>query len=172
MRIHLHVLCFVAFASIAAAQSSQAPFPGAVNINGGWIPCSHAIAIDAGKGCTASTPTDPQPPFPDEPAECIPWPNAYVEPTRAMLCSAARSHDASPSQPRFRVGATYNDPYKLHRMTVLSITLATDAIEVITAQWLTDGGTHRIGDVFAFRVTSTDALIWRERERESERLHD
>jgi hypothetical protein len=165
MRIYLHVLCFVALASVAAAQPPAAPFPGGVFVNGGWVPCDHSIAIAAGKGCATSTPVQ-QPPSLDTPTECIPWPNAYAEPARALLCSAALAHNTSIiSQPRFRVGATYNDPYHLHRMTVLSVTLALDDVEVITAQWLTDGIAHHGGDVFAFLATSQNALIWQEQRR-------
>lgn len=44
------------WATVAAAQ---APFPGAVLVNGGWVPCSHPIAIAAGVGCVATPATAP-----------------------------------------------------------------------------------------------------------------
>jgi hypothetical protein len=34
--------------------SAQAPFPGAVNVNGGWVPCNHKLAIEAGLSCTGN----------------------------------------------------------------------------------------------------------------------
>src|SRR5689334_12679592 len=49
-------LLFV-LAGVAPASAQGAPFPGAVNIDGGWVPCSHQLAIDRGLGCTGTTPT-------------------------------------------------------------------------------------------------------------------
>lgn len=43
--------------------TAQAPFPGGVYINGGWVPCSHPIAIQAGVGCVPGAPVA-QPPAP------------------------------------------------------------------------------------------------------------
>jgi hypothetical protein len=41
---------------------AQAPFPGAVELTPGqWVPCSHPLAIAAGRGCNSPTPTVPVP---------------------------------------------------------------------------------------------------------------
>lgn len=47
MRTTAAAIVMVAWAAVAQAQ----PFPGAVLVGGGWVPCSHQIAIDAGLGC-------------------------------------------------------------------------------------------------------------------------
>jgi hypothetical protein len=49
---------------LAAGTSAQAPFPGAVRINGDWVPCDHPMAIAAGSGCvaTAGATAAPAPP--------------------------------------------------------------------------------------------------------------
>lgn len=52
MRTTAAAIVLVAWAAVAQAQ----PFPGAVLVNGGWVPCSHQIAIDAGLGCVATAP--------------------------------------------------------------------------------------------------------------------
>lgn len=49
----------LALVLLAAPAYAQAPFPGAVLVNGGWVPCTHPIAINAGLGCTATTPRVP-----------------------------------------------------------------------------------------------------------------
>ena len=49
MRTTAAAIVMVAWAAVAQAQ----PFPGAVLVNGGWVPCTHQIAIDAGLGCVA-----------------------------------------------------------------------------------------------------------------------
>jgi hypothetical protein len=35
----------------------QAPFPGAVQVDGAWVPCSHPIAIAAGQSCSPQAST-------------------------------------------------------------------------------------------------------------------
>jgi hypothetical protein len=149
MRIGLHVLCFVAFASTATAQSSIAPFPGAVNINGGWVPCSHQIAIDAGKGCGTTTPT----PTPSANA-CDPWPSPYTEPARFLACLATRPEpstedDAAPVTV-YHVGQRYHDGYPSRVMIVLAVALGVDGTPHVLAQWLTPNGNGQAGDTFTF----------------------
>lgn len=55
------VLSLVLMLSAVSAVSAQSPFPGGVLINGGWVPCSHPIAIDAGQGCTGTHSSAPDP---------------------------------------------------------------------------------------------------------------
>ena len=52
------------FVLMTATATAQAPFPGAVNVNGGWVPCNHQIAIDAGLGCTGNPGYDYPPDIP------------------------------------------------------------------------------------------------------------
>lgn len=40
------------WAAVAQAQ----PFPGAVRVGDGWVPCTHPVAIQAGLGCTGEVP--------------------------------------------------------------------------------------------------------------------
>src|SRR5688572_27850915 len=120
MRIGLHVLCFVALASVATAQSSTAPFPGGVNINGGWVPCDHPIAINAGKGCVANTPAPPKPPAPDCPTGPL---NIY----QRLVCDPPRTKPRNPWTNEtfsFEVGGRYRFPYPNHqRLVVIAIEL-------------------------------------------------
>ena len=48
------ILLALAFVLAATAAFAQAPFPGAVLVNGGWVPCDHPVAITAGRGCVAA----------------------------------------------------------------------------------------------------------------------
>lgn len=59
------ITCLLLSAVNALAQNP--PFPGAVLVNGGWVPCSHTLAIQAGKGCDAPKPTVPPPTLPQPP---------------------------------------------------------------------------------------------------------
>lgn len=77
-----------------------APFPGAVLVDGGWVPCSHPIAIERGLGCTAT----PQPPPPPQEDDCLNV-NPYADPDRAARC-AARPPKATPPVV-FAVGKRY-----------------------------------------------------------------
>lgn len=138
MRIGLHVLCFVAFASIATAQSSTAPFPGGVNINGGWIPCNHPIAINAGKGCVATTPIPPKPPTPDCPTGPL---NLY----QRLVCDPPRTKPRNPWTNEtfsFEVGGRYRLPYtNPTRFVVTAITLEPDTLRrIITGTRFYDDG--------------------------------
>jgi hypothetical protein len=147
MRIGLHVLCFVALASVASAQSSNQPFPDAVMVNGGWVPCSHQIAIDAGKGCGSTTPTPTPPPDCDNV-------NAYVDPANATRCALNRNDVIHPAVPVYQVGREYEYVYPntSYRMVVIGLSRSLDGVEVVTFQWTRDAGTgHKIGDVKACR---------------------
>jgi hypothetical protein len=77
--------CLSLLASPAVAQS---PFPGGVNVNGGWVPCNHPIAINAGLGCTSS-PTPPAAPTPSrDDCETI---DPYAAPVLRWACEIERS---------------------------------------------------------------------------------
>jgi len=42
------------FSLVCSVASAQAPFPGGVQINGGWVPCTHPLAVQAGLSCLAN----------------------------------------------------------------------------------------------------------------------
>lgn len=117
---------------------------------------------------TPTPPSDPNPPVPSMPPECIPWPNPYTEAARVLACKAKFGPPApSVSLVIYQVGVHYKTPYDDARMVVLSVTRGVDETTVITAQWLTATPTyfhpeqqHAVGDVFAFKAGATDA--WRE----------
>lgn len=52
-----HLCAIGVLVVVVGAAAAAQPFPGAVLVNGGWVPCTHQIAIDAGLGCVAPTPT-------------------------------------------------------------------------------------------------------------------
>jgi hypothetical protein len=54
-------VCLILLAGLG--PSAQAPFPGAVRVNGDWVPCDHPLAAASGAGCT-STPGWPAEPSP------------------------------------------------------------------------------------------------------------
>lgn len=147
MRIGLHVIGFVVvLSSVASAQSSPSPFPGAVLVNGGWVPCSHQLAIDARKGCDSNTPTPT--PVPD--CDRV---NGYVDPPNATRCALNRN-DIHPTVPVYQVGREYEYVYPntSYRMVVIGLSRSLDGVEVVTFQWTRDGGPgHKIGDVKACR---------------------
>ncbi|MFN8059339.1 MAG: hypothetical protein U0Q12_09240 [Vicinamibacterales bacterium] len=78
------------FASTAFAQ---APFPGAVKVGDGWVPCSHPLAIQSGLGCGQSSPGASV-------SDQFPWTgdtSPYATPTDSGL--------------RFELGKMYREPY-------------------------------------------------------------
>jgi hypothetical protein len=81
MRIVLTVPCLLFLVSTVHAQ---APFPGAVSINGGWVPCDHSLAIDAGLGCGQAPAPTPDPPPPPTPLTCPEPFNPYGMPDEVL----------------------------------------------------------------------------------------
>lgn len=130
MRIVLFVPCVVLFASVVSAQ---APFPGAVNISGGWIPCDHPIAIEAGLGCEAQAP----PPRPACPK--------VIESYYVLLTCAERPplpiNPWSKGTFQFEVGTLYGWTYPSdERLLVISIALDIDSLRrIVTGRRLKAG---------------------------------
>jgi hypothetical protein len=138
---------------LAAALQSAAPFPGAVNIDGGWVPCSHPIAVSRGLGCSSSPAPVPVPaPVPTPAAgapDCDPRPNPYLEPERAAACSAwDAEHQPAPPVPTYVVGAVYRDAYDVTRIRVLSVTTSLEGVPVVTGEVVKGA----VGAVLAFRA--------------------
>ncbi|MFN8061605.1 MAG: hypothetical protein U0Q12_20780 [Vicinamibacterales bacterium] len=85
-------LFVVALLGFAAPAFAQAPFPGAVQIDGGWVPCTHPLAIQRGVGCTS----EPSAPL-----------TSQVSTTAA---AAPAPWDAAPNDP-LQPGHFYRHPY-------------------------------------------------------------
>lgn len=141
MRIGLPILCVVALASTATAQSPTAPFPGGVNINGGWVPCDHPIAINAGKGCVANTPTPPVPPRPRTP-DC---PTGQLNLYLRLVCDPPRTKPRNPWTNEtfsFEVGGRYRLTYPNdERLIVTSIELEPSTLRrIITGRRFPEDG--------------------------------
>ena len=142
--------------SVPAHAQAAAPFPGAVNIDGGWVPCSHPLAVAAGRGCPGSTPA-PSPP--EARPSCDPRPDPYSEPERTAACAAwARTHPDQaprPAVPMFTAGGTIRDAYGT-RALVLALVRSFENGPVVVAQFVTP----KPGAVFAFRADALDAARW------------
>lgn len=52
----LQAMLLAAMSLGPVTTTAQAPFPGAVQVNGGWVPCTHPTAIAAGVGCVVTPP--------------------------------------------------------------------------------------------------------------------
>lgn len=77
------VVVMVGWATVAQAQ----PFPGAVRVGDGWVPCTHPVAIQAGVGCTGEQPVT---------VTSAPDPRPFDEPTATT---------------GFQLGRFYHDTY-------------------------------------------------------------
>jgi hypothetical protein len=119
---------------VAAPAAAQAPFPGAVNIDGGWVPCSHPIAIARGLGCTSTPAPQPPPPAPTQLDEDCQNLNPYAEPEKAAEC--ARRPLPGASTPVFLVGHVYAYGYLTQKARVLGVTQDSQGVQVVTFEWL------------------------------------
>lgn len=131
MRIVLAVPCLLLLASSTYAQ---APFPGAVNIAGGWVPCNHPLAVEAGLGCETQAPKPPRPECPKVISsyyvllECAERPPLPVNPwTKGTF--------------QFEVGTLYGWAYPSdERLLVISIALDIDSLRrIVTGRRLKAG---------------------------------
>jgi hypothetical protein len=122
MRIaSLVVPCLLLLASTAHAQ---APFPGAVQVNGGWVPCNHDLAINAGLGCTEAPAPAPEPTTPPGCPEPF---NPYGMPDEVLARCLPKPTLTNPwtKQPfAFQIGEVYRDAYGKERVMVIGV--ATD----------------------------------------------
>jgi hypothetical protein len=131
MRIVLAVPCLLLLASVVHAQ---APFPGAVNISGGWVPCDHPLAVAAGLGCETQTPKAPRSSCPK-----------VIESYYVLLTCAERP--PLPINPwtkgtfTFEVGTLYESPYPSdERLLVISVALDIDSLRrIVTGRRLRAG---------------------------------
>jgi hypothetical protein len=112
-------LVLAALAASVPSAHAQAPFPGAVqpdpiNHPTQWVPCSHPLAIDAGRGCVATSPAPAPAPPP---------------------------LDVAPGQPApaLRVGRAYRRTLDGARIYVLAIATNAQGIPVTLAQCLDIG---------------------------------
>jgi opacity protein-like surface antigen len=127
----LRLVLMLAFVLAAAAASAQ-PFPGAVLVNGGWVPCDHPIAIAAGKSRVPSPGVAPTPaPTPD--------PTPYGSGGHQDLGT------------RFELGKTYESPYGF-RVTIIGTVRKTDGSYVFVGEIIRSGGFPQVGDLLNFPV--------------------
>lgn len=149
------VFCLSLSASFAFAQS---PFPGGVNVNGGWVPCNHPIAIAAGQGCV-SNPTPPPPPPP--PRDCLTV-DPYAEPLLAWVCAIEGTYKRNDLPTSFTrangdavlpvVGREYTSHYPspaFGRLTVLSLGLTTTNPQHLVVTYQFTAG-ERNGEIGSF----------------------
>lgn len=157
-------LVLAALAGPAPTVYAQSPIPGGVELSPGqWVPCSHQLAIDAGRGCVSGSPGVPPssaPPAP--PAECAgrlnPYDDADQGRTAARCAAWFAEHQPAPprSLPVFVSGATYRHPYG-GRIVVLTVARSLEGVPVVLAQWTTGADA---GGVLTFRSTELDAGLW------------
>jgi len=120
------ILLALAFVLAATAAFAQAPFPGAVLVNGGWVPCDHPVAITAGRGCVAA---------PGSPATT---PTVVVPPNDGLGT-------------RFELGKTYESPYGF-RVTIIGTVRKTDGSFVFVAEVVKSTGAPAKGEILQFPV--------------------
>jgi hypothetical protein len=139
MKIIAAVAVLLATVILPRSAAAQAPFPGAVNIDGGWVPCSHKIAIDRGLGCY-TTPAAPEPPTQLD-ADCQSL-NPYSDPEKAAEC--ARRPIPGSSTPVFLIGHVYAHGYSSQKARVLGISQDTAGLQVVTFEWLPESGNEGV----------------------------
>lgn len=147
----LPLLVLALVALCARAASAQAPFPGAVQPDpvhhpDQWVPCSHPIAITAGKGCAAPTPA-PVPVAAPVPAPTQFDPdcqnlNPYADPDKAAECGRRPLPGAS--TPQFEVGGIYCLGYTQLRAVVIGLAKDPQGVQVVTFAWLPESQTDGV----------------------------
>lgn len=80
---------------LAAPAHAQAPFPGAVPLNGGWVPCSHPLAIEANLGCAPLSVISAPDPRPFEYPTFIIGRSYYHSPTGSIWTIIAAANSAA-----------------------------------------------------------------------------
>jgi hypothetical protein len=144
MRIVVAVPCLWLLTALAHAQ---APFPGAVSVNGGWVPCDHPIAVDAGNGCGVQAPTPPVPPdFPTPPCPEPFNPYGVTDEVLARCLSKPPLKNPWTGAPfAFEIGEVYRDAYDA-RAIVLGITTDIGSPRrIITVRIIRSSAAHERG---------------------------
>lgn len=108
-----------------ATLLAQSPFPGAVLVNGGWVPCDHPLAIAAGSGC-GSTP-------------------GTVAPPAAVAQPPVRQPAEAPALIRARTGVTYEHRDAGWQIYVMGLLQRRNGNIVMMAEVIR--GTDRLGRV-------------------------
>ena len=132
----LRLALVFAFILVASIASAQAPFPGAVLVNGGWVPCDHPVAIAAGVGCVATTPGTTTTTTTTTP-EIVP--SGIIVPGRVDTGT------------RFELGKTYESPYGF-RVTIIGTVRKTEGAFVFVAEVVKSGGSPAKGEIMQFPV--------------------
>jgi hypothetical protein len=145
MRIVFAVPCLLLIP--LAFVRAQAPFPGAVQVDGGWVPCDHPIALSAGKGCgvTQTTPAPPPPQQVPTDATCPPPAtfNPYTASPAEVLACLPRPllpfEAADGTRYGYVVGEVYGPRLYPTGERVLVLGVAPDVTtprRVVTVKWL------------------------------------
>jgi hypothetical protein len=114
--------------------AQQAPFPGAVNVNGGWVPCDHPLAINAGLGCTAKAPLT---------LECNPYTCPPDTPVERQV---------------FEPGQLIYQPYPNFQAIVISVS-SDGPRRIVTARITQSNGTPKVNDYVAFDSARTQWCV-------------
>lgn len=151
---------FLSMLFFSSSAFAQVPFPNAVNVNGGWVPCSHPIAINAGYSCNTTT-------------DCLTFRtatvcsltdcqgiNPYAQDDLATACAhwTLRLY-VPPPTPVYRLGQTLQHAYPGLEAIVIGITKDLVNGEVLTLEVTKSQGNLNIGDVIAVR--NTFSTPWR-----------
>jgi len=163
------ILLAIGFLLLASAAYAQAPFPGAVKIGDGWVPCDHPLAIQAGLGCVTAPGQPPasgtgdigsggtavcQTTQPGPGWVCVNggWlPCDHPLAIQAGLGSGSDYGNIKPTDlgTRFELGKTYESPYGF-RVTIIGTARKTDGIYVFVGEVIRSGGYPKVGDLLSF----------------------
>jgi hypothetical protein len=150
----------VAFAQWGA-PTSPSPGPSFVWV-GQWVPCSHPIAVQAGKGCVSNTPVPEPPPAVDE-TEPPPPPSQDVWGTTEAYSGVATRVtvllETADSTRWFCKGCRYVAPYADFRMTVLDRVRLTDGHWAWIGQITKSGGAPPVGTILSYPLYG-DRGLW------------
>jgi hypothetical protein len=142
--------------------TTPSPGPSFVWV-GQWVPCSHPIAIQAGKGCVSTTPMpEPPPPAADD-TEPPPPPTEDVWGTTEAYSGVPTQvqillQTANPER-WFCKGCRYVAPYADFRMTVLDRIKLSDGNWAWIGQITRSGGAPAVGTILSYPLYG-DRGLW------------
>lgn len=141
--------------------TTPSPGPSFVWV-GQWVPCSHPIAIQAGKGCVSNTPMPEPPPAVDE-TEPPPPPTEDVWGTTEAYSGVPTQvqvllQTANPER-WFCKGCRYVAPYADFRMTVLDRVRLSDGNWAWIGQITRSGGAPPVGTILSYPLYG-DRGLW------------
>jgi hypothetical protein len=162
-QVVLAAVALVPTTAFAQYGTPTTPSPGPSFVwVGQWVPCSHPIAIQAGKGCVSTTPMPEPPPAVDE-TEPPPPPTEDVwGTTEAYSGVPTQVHvllqTANPER-WFCKGCRYVAPYSDFRMTVLDRIRLSDGNWAWIGQITRSGGAPPVGTILSYPLYG-DRGLW------------